>query len=217
MRESLKTGRIFRIEDVHCVFLTCRLHSTYLGNPYYPPNGIKKSFVNVDAAPVSKANKKKKQPKKKTTKKILKKTSKPKQQQKHTTPSSSSGLGGLRNGQGTYYNPGLGACGFTDNDNSAIVALGSPLFDQYTPNGNPNNNSLCGKRIRIEFEGKSVEGTVHDRCPECAAGDVDMSPSMFKQIADQGRVDKNPRYSTLSCGVPQPRLTHITLALSLSL
>ncbi|KAG9301182.1 hypothetical protein G9A89_012565 [Geosiphon pyriformis] len=101
-------------------------------------------------------------------------------------------------GQGTYFNPGLGACGAVDNDNSQMVALGSPFFDQYTPNGNPNHNSLCGKQIRIYFEGKSVDGIIHDRCPECAAGDVDMSPFMFNQIADQSRGRINIEWEILN-------------------
>ncbi|KAG9301179.1 hypothetical protein G9A89_012562 [Geosiphon pyriformis] len=97
---------------------------------------------------------------------------------------------GKRYGYGTYFNPSLGACGMMDNDNSHIVALGSPLFDQYTGSGNPNHNTLCGKRIKINFQGKSVQGLVHDRCPECADGDVDMSPAMFRMIANQdvGRI-----------------------------
>jgi len=71
-----------------------------------------------------------------------------------------------------------------------MVALAAPDFDPSTPNGNPNNNSLCGKSIRIFRNGKSVDAVVHDRCPVCSGGDVDMSPAVFDQIADpsEGRV-----------------------------
>ncbi|CAG8504890.1 12210_t:CDS:1 [Ambispora gerdemannii] len=109
-----------------------------------------------------------------------------------STPSggtTSSGTGS-HSGEGTYYNPGLGACGHQDDDSSSVVALAAPDFDPSTPNGNPNKNTLCGKRIRIYYNGKQVEGTVQDRCPECKAGDVDMSPTMFDAIADRslGRI-----------------------------
>ncbi|CAG8723683.1 11588_t:CDS:1 [Ambispora leptoticha] len=98
--------------------------------------------------------------------------------------------GGSHSGDGTYFNPGLGACGEQDNDSSMIVALAAPDFDPSTPNGNPNKNTLCGRGIRIYYNGKSVDGKVTDRCPECKSGDVDMSPAMFDTIADpsQGRI-----------------------------
>ncbi|CAG8654549.1 296_t:CDS:2 [Ambispora leptoticha] len=104
--------------------------------------------------------------------------------------SSSSGDTSTHSGSGTFYNPGLGACGQTDSDSDTIVAMGAPYFDQYTPNGNPNHNTLCGKQIKIHYNGKSAIGTIEDRCPECAGGDVDMSPAVFNQLADpsQGRI-----------------------------
>jgi expansin (peptidoglycan-binding protein) len=114
-------------------------------------------------------------PKKKSTKKKKKPTS---------NKSTSTGGGPLHTGgDGTWFNPGLGACGFTDNDNSNIVALNAPDFDPSTPNVNPNRNTLCGKQIKIGFGGKSVVAIVHDRCPECLTGSVDMSPAVFQQLA----------------------------------
>lgn len=94
-------------------------------------------------------------------------------------------------GEGTYYDTGLGACGITNSDTDYIVAISHELFDQYTPNGNPNKNSLCGKKIKASYEGKSVEVTVVDRCEGCAYNDLDFSPSAFTLIADKGlgRID----------------------------
>ncbi|KAK4222851.1 hypothetical protein QBC38DRAFT_426536 [Podospora fimiseda] len=37
--------------------------------------------------------------------------------------------------------------------------------DLQTPNGNPNNNPLCGKKIKVSHNGKSVTVKVTDRCP----------------------------------------------------
>ncbi len=97
-------------------------------------------------------------------------------------------------GQGTFFNPGLGACGHTDNDSSLIVALAASDFDEATPNGSPNRNPVCGKKIKITRGDRAatstVIATVDDRCQSCQTGDVDMSISVFDQIADpsEGRV-----------------------------
>lgn len=94
-------------------------------------------------------------------------------------------------GEGTYYSTGLGACGQTNSDTDYIVAISHELYDKYTPNGNPNKNTLCGKKIQASYQGKSVEVTVVDRCEGCSYYDLDFSPSAFSQIADQslGRID----------------------------
>ena len=62
---------------------------------------------------------------------------------------------------------------------------------------NPNENPLCGKKIRVrrkdERDGKwkSVDVTVVDRCEGCRPEDIDLSPDVFKSLADPdlGRVD----------------------------
>ncbi|KAF7582851.1 Rare lipoprotein A (RlpA)-like double-psi beta-barrel family protein [Clavispora lusitaniae] len=100
--------------------------------------------------------------------------------------SSSQASSGSFSGDGTYYDTGMGACGTTSTDSDFIVAVSKDLFDQYTPNGNPNHNSLCGKKIEAFYEGKSVEVTVVDRCEGCAYGSLDFSPAAFRQLADQG-------------------------------
>lgn len=95
-----------------------------------------------------------------------------------------------RSGDLTYYSPGLGACGRTNGPNDPVVALSHGLFDPQTPNGNPNNNPLCGRRIRITRNGKSVTVTVRDRCAGCQTNDLDVSPSAFQKVAtlSEGRV-----------------------------
>lgn len=110
-----------------------------------------------------------------------------------TSPTSDSGSGsgsGSKRGEGTYYDTGLGACGITNTDSDFIVAVSHELFDE-TNTGNPNNNEICGKKIRAYYEGKSVEVEVTDRCEGCKYDDLDFSPAAFKQIADQGlgRID----------------------------
>lgn len=94
-------------------------------------------------------------------------------------------------GKGTYYDTGLGACGWTNQDSDYIVAVSHFLYEPETINGNSNNNNLCGKMIRASYEGKSVDVKVVDECMGCAERDLDFSPSAFSQIADKdlGRID----------------------------
>ncbi|KAK3372675.1 RlpA-like double-psi beta-barrel-protein domain-containing protein-containing protein [Podospora didyma] len=95
-----------------------------------------------------------------------------------------------RTGAITFYTPGLGSCGKTSSESDLVVAVGAPEFDKNTPNGNPNNNKLCGKQIKVTAGGKSVTVTIVDKCPACSANDLDLSPAAFNKIADPsaGRV-----------------------------
>lgn len=91
----------------------------------------------------------------------------------------------------TFYDPGMGACGISSGAGEMVVALNAPQFDPATPNGNPNLNSLCGKRVRVTGpSGTTVDATIVDRCPGCAAGSLDLSPAAFQVLAplDKGRV-----------------------------
>ncbi|KAK0667484.1 RlpA-like double-psi beta-barrel-protein domain-containing protein-containing protein [Cercophora samala] len=89
-------------------------------------------------------------------------------------------------GELTWYNAGLGACGNWNNDGELIVALNHHVFDPQTPNGNPNRNPLCNRKIRVSYGGKTVDVKVVDRCPGCAAGDLDLSPAAFQRLAPLG-------------------------------
>jgi hypothetical protein len=54
----------------------------------------------------------------------------------------------------TYYATGLGACGITNTDTDYIAAVSHLMFDTWPGwNGaNPNNNPICGKKIRANCE-----------------------------------------------------------------
>ncbi|KAJ2707246.1 hypothetical protein FB645_000923 [Coemansia sp. IMI 203386] len=90
-------------------------------------------------------------------------------------------------GDGTYFTPGLGSCGLTNTDDDLIVAINAP---QYGETANPNNAPVCNKCILAKGPKGEVKVTVTDRCPVCAHGDLDFSPSAFEKIADfdEGRV-----------------------------
>ena len=70
------------------------------------------------------------------------------------------------------------------------------VWDAVSTSTNPNNNPLCGKKIRItrfhpkENRNNSVDVEVVDRCTGCQPTDIDLSIKMFEILADeeQGRV-----------------------------
>lgn len=101
-----------------------------------------------------------------------------------------SGRGGPYTGDLTYYAPGLGACGVTSSDSDKIVAVSHLVFDAVSVGSNPNNNPLCGKKIRARRDNKSVDLTVVDRCTGCQPTDIDVTVDIFATLADvdQGRV-----------------------------
>ncbi|KZV73719.1 hypothetical protein PENSPDRAFT_574126 [Peniophora sp. CONT] len=79
-------------------------------------------------------------------------------------------------GQGTYYYPGLGNCGWTNDSNDMIVAMSKEFYDN-------NNGGNCGQSLTITWGGKSVTAKMVDSCPGCSYGSLDMSPAVFKKFA----------------------------------
>ncbi|KAI0161893.1 RlpA-like double-psi beta-barrel-protein domain-containing protein-containing protein [Hypoxylon sp. FL1284] len=81
-------------------------------------------------------------------------------------------------GDMTYYTPGLGACGQTNNENDAVVAM------------SPAQYGHCGKSINIHYNGKSASAKIVDKCPGCTGDGIDVSPAVFKKLVDlsAGRV-----------------------------
>lgn len=103
--------------------------------------------------------------------------------------------GGPYTGDFTYYEPGLGACGVTSSSSDDIVSISHFVFDAAQSGSDPNQNPLCGKKLRAKRvkEGsgeRSVDLTVVDRCVGCKSTDIDVSLSVFKKLADEdlGRV-----------------------------
>lgn len=96
-------------------------------------------------------------------------------------------------GQGTWYNPALGACGIFNTDADFIVAVGWQLFDSYPgATANPNLNPICGKTITASYQGKSIKATITDRCTGCKGNDLDFTPAAFQALIGPlslGRVD----------------------------
>jgi len=84
-------------------------------------------------------------------------------------------------GRGTWYEPGLGACGFTDSASDPVLAIGQ---GRYGDGGN------CNQWVAITntANGATAFGLTRDECESCSTEDLDMSPSLFQQLGnlDQG-------------------------------
>ncbi|KAL4778598.1 RlpA-like double-psi beta-barrel-protein domain-containing protein-containing protein [Aspergillus varians] len=98
--------------------------------------------------------------------------------------------GGPYTGDLTYYDPGVGSCGISSTSSEKICALSHVVFDAALTSGNPNENPLCGLRLRIRRSNRSIDVKVVDRCPGCSVNDLDVSPAVFEDLADlaEGRV-----------------------------
>ncbi|KAL7748819.1 hypothetical protein RI367_005732 [Sorochytrium milnesiophthora] len=91
-------------------------------------------------------------------------------------------------GDGTFYSPGLGACGITSSDQDPVVAISK---DIYGTSANPNNSPQCRRMVNVcGPRGNCVTAKVVDRCVACKPGDLDMAPDLFAKLAplSQGRI-----------------------------
>jgi len=82
----------------------------------------------------------------------------------------------------TYYEAGLGACGWTnDGDVENVVALPHGLMGEQS-NGNP----YCGKTITIKCTatGKTTTAKVTDKCMGCVDMAIDLSNAAFLDLDD---------------------------------
>ncbi|KAF9065123.1 RlpA-like double-psi beta-barrel-protein domain-containing protein-containing protein [Rhodocollybia butyracea] len=87
-------------------------------------------------------------------------------------------------GEGTFYEPGLGACGRVNTASQMVAALGHLDFDTFS-------NHVCGRKVKASSKGKSVVVEIVDRCAGCKGKfDLDFSPAAFKALAnpDAGRI-----------------------------
>jgi len=79
-------------------------------------------------------------------------------------------------GRGTFFDPGLGACGDTNTDSDPVVAIGIGRFGS-------GGNCFQWMKITNTANGNTVFGQTLDACESCGDSDIDMSPSLFEQLA----------------------------------
>lgn len=108
---------------------------------------------------------------------------------------------GSHSGDATYYTfaDGTGACGFATSTDY-VAALNMPDWM---------GSGMCGTCAAIDGPMGSVTVRIVDLCPECASGDLDLSPAAFDQIAERsaGRVAMSWR--EVPCPVTGPVVFHV--------
>ncbi|KAH7407875.1 hypothetical protein BKA64DRAFT_667612 [Cadophora sp. MPI-SDFR-AT-0126] len=102
------------------------------------------------------------------------------------SPSSGGSTGGVCSsgspceGDITYYEAGLGACGeTTDGSVDKVIALPVGMMGAQS-NGNP----YCGKTVTIKKGDKTTTATVVDKCMGCKGNSIDLSNAAFLELAE---------------------------------
>lgn len=107
-----------------------------------------------------------------------------------------------RSGEATYYDfaDGSGNCGFPATPDD--LRVGAMNHVDYA------GSAVCGSCVRIDGPDGSVDVRIVDQCPECPAGDIDLSPEAFALIAplEAGRVPIS--WQTIECPVTGPVVYH---------
>ncbi|KAK5661468.1 hypothetical protein OQA88_11370 [Cercophora sp. LCS_1] len=99
-------------------------------------------------------------------------------------PAAAQAPAGARTGELTFYQVGLGACGFDDSGKDHaenIVALSHLLMGEQS-NGNP----YCGRRITVSYNGETRDAVVRDKCMGCAIDNIDGSEKLFTSFQPLG-------------------------------
>ncbi|RLB52528.1 MAG: hypothetical protein DRJ42_14645 [Deltaproteobacteria bacterium] len=108
----------------------------------------------------------------------------------------------MRSGEGTYYDfaDGTGNCSFPATPDDLMV--GAMNHTDYAA------SAACGACAAITGPTGSVTVRIVDRCPECPAGDIDLSPEAFSRIAElsAGRVPIS--WTLVPCEVTGPVVYH---------
>ena len=99
-------------------------------------------------------------------------------------------------GEATYYDAdGTGNCSFDASSDRMIAAINDTDYA---------GSASCGACVEITGPEGVIDVQIVDRCPGCAAGDLDLSPEAFSMIAalELGRVDISWHY--VPCAVEGP-------------
>src|SRR4051812_39572876 len=98
--------------------------------------------------------------------------------------STSNGGGATHTGEATYYNEadGGGNCLFDPTPQDLMV--GAMNHTDYA------NSAICGAFVELTGPNGTITIRIVDQCPECPAGNIDLSPLAFSKIAEliKGRV-----------------------------
>jgi expansin (peptidoglycan-binding protein) len=108
----------------------------------------------------------------------------------------------VHTGEATYYTfaDGTGNCSFDATPSDLM--LGAMNHTDYAA------SAVCGACVRLTGPNATITIRIVDQCPECPAGDIDLSPQAFEQIAalSAGRVPISWQY--VSCSWTGPIVYH---------
>ena len=103
-----------------------------------------------------------------------------------------------QSGEGTYYDAtGAGACSFDAQPGGELLvaAMNAPQFA---------GSGVCGMCARVVGPAGEVTVRIVDLCPECASGDLDLSPDAFARIAELERGRVPITWREVPCAVSGP-------------
>jgi expansin (peptidoglycan-binding protein) len=110
--------------------------------------------------------------------------------------------GPTRTGEATYYNEadGGGNCSFEPTPQDLMV--GAMNETDYA------HSAICGAYVEITGPNGTVTVRIVDRCPECPAGNIDLSPQAFAGIAELSRGRVPISWRIVSPDISGPILYH---------
>ncbi|MCA9521079.1 MAG: hypothetical protein KC609_08905 [Myxococcales bacterium] len=117
-------------------------------------------------------------------------------------PQTCENKGDEHDGEGTYYveADGSGNCGFPATPNDLMVGAMNQTDYQ--------DSAVCGSCVHIVGPKGEIDVRIVDRCPECAPGDIDLSPSAFDRIAEHSAGRVPIRWWRVPCEVSGPIRYH---------
>jgi hypothetical protein len=79
---------------------------------------------------------------------------------------------------------GYGACGKPIYDGDMIVAIAKDAWgvSTYDTMTGDSTNPWCGQKIKIDYNGNSIEATIMDLCPGCSGHDIDLSLAAWTKL-----------------------------------
>lgn len=105
-------------------------------------------------------------------------------------------------GEGTFYTfaDGSGNCSFDATPNDLMV--GAMNATDYA------DSAVCGACVHIVGPNGEVTVRTVDQCPECAKGDIDLSPEAFELIAERSAGRVPIRWTYVACAGSSPIVYH---------
>lgn len=111
-------------------------------------------------------------------------------------PGSEPAIGQAQSGKATYYAAdGRGACSYDASADRMVAAMNAPQYG---------NSQVCGMCVEVSGPRGTIVVRIVDLCPECPAGDLDLSEQAFSLIADKAAGQVPISWVPVACQVSGP-------------